>query len=243
MKNYEVPFKDAKKDKDGYATLLVDFSGYYVPVKGRPLPLSKDVIKEAGLDEVKRLNLTRWELKDIPEIAKLTGTLCGKSLDAMLYWNGYVTAWKFDEAEYPPYVNEDRIDVHAALFPKIDKLETVFYKPHEDHTGNYGDESVHCVYFGNSDVDIDIDDLDTEDTTEDMTDTTHFAYKSGPKPTKPLAVRCREMVDMDLDCIIRAKRQHKYVPYAELADTIKWFSNAMDRAAFGKAMAAVLFNA
>ena len=43
---HEVPFKDAKKDCNGYATLLVKFGDWYVPVKGKPLPLTKEEAQE-----------------------------------------------------------------------------------------------------------------------------------------------------------------------------------------------------
>lgn len=80
MTNYEVPFKNAKKDHDGYATILVKFGGWYVPVKGRPLPLVKDELdEETDLSEIKRINLTRWNLKDIPEIARLVANLKRKN--------------------------------------------------------------------------------------------------------------------------------------------------------------------
>ncbi len=147
-KNYEVPFKAAKKDKDGYAALLVRFGDEYVPVKGRPLPLSKAIITNIGLDEIKRLNLTHWELKDIPEVAKVLGKICGNKLDTMLYWNGYKSAWEFDdELDHTLYKDCDYLYmVPQELLAKVDKFASECYAPYEDSTGNYGDASVHCVY-------------------------------------------------------------------------------------------------
>lgn len=151
---HEVPFKDAKKDCNGYATILVKFGDWYVPVKGKPLSLVKDELdEETDLNEIKRLNLTRWNLKDIPEIAKLVGNLCGgeDGYIAMLYWNGSEVAWKFYD-EGLGGIDDESDEVIDELNRKIDELDKTFYKPHDDNTGNYGDESVHCVYFGNSDV-------------------------------------------------------------------------------------------
>ena len=156
MKNYEIPFNNAKKDSDGYATLLVEFGDWYVPVKGRPLSLVKDELdEETDLSEIKRLNLTRWNLKDIPEIAKLVGNLCGgeDGYTAMLYWNGAEATWKFYD-EGPGGIDDESDEVINELNKKIDMLDKTFYKPYDDNTRNYGDESVHCVYFGNSDVDV-----------------------------------------------------------------------------------------
>ena len=160
MKDHEVPFKLAIKDKDGFATILVRFHENYIPVKGKPLPLIKE--ESPDLDEVKRLNLTRWFLKDAPEIAEIVGNICGEGYASMLYWNGNEGAWKFydicpfstnglDEDE----LDEDELDeLYDKLEDKIDELEDVLYKPHVDHTGNMGDDSVHCVYLGNSDVEL-----------------------------------------------------------------------------------------
>lgn len=156
MTNHEVPFKNAKKDHDGYATILVKFGGWYVPVKGRPLPLVKDELgEETDLSKIKRINLTRWNLKDIPEIARLVGNLCGgeDGYTTMLYWNGIEVAWKFYD-ESLGGIDDESDEAITELNREIDKLDKTFYKPHNDHAGNYGDESVHCVYFGNSDVDI-----------------------------------------------------------------------------------------
>lgn len=155
MKDHEVPFKNAVKDENGYATILVRFNEDYIPVKGKPLPLVKEEAPE--LDEIKRINLTRWLLKDIPEITELIGEICGDGYTTMLYWNGNEGAWKFwddclngfDEDDF----DEDEFDdILEKLEDKIDKLEDVLYKPHVDELGNMGDESVHCVYLGNSDV-------------------------------------------------------------------------------------------
>lgn len=155
MKNYEIPFNKTKKDADGYATLLVRFGEWYVPVKGRPLPLVKEELDDGtDLNEIKRLNLTRWNLKDIPEIAKLVGDLCGENgYTSMLYWNGSEAAWKFYD-EGLGGIDDESDEILEKLDKKINKLEKTFYKPHDDHAGNRGDESVHCVYFGNSGVDI-----------------------------------------------------------------------------------------
>lgn len=155
MKNYEIPFNKAKKDVDGYATLLVRFGEWYVPVKGRPLPLIKEELDdETDLDEIKRINLTRWNLKDIPEVAKLVGNLCGgDDYTPMLYWNGREVAWKFYD-EGLGGIDDESDEILEKLDKKIDELNKTFYKPHDDYAGNHGDESVHCVYFGNSDVDI-----------------------------------------------------------------------------------------
>ena len=148
---HEVPFKDAKKDCNGYATLLVKFGDWYVPVKGKPLPLIKE--EAPDLKEIKRINLTLWNLKDIPEIAELVGNLCGgeDGYTAMLYWNGAEVAWKFYD-EGLGGIDDESDEAIKELNRKIDELDKTFYKPHDDNTGNYGDESVHCVYFGNSDV-------------------------------------------------------------------------------------------
>ena len=148
---HEVPFKDAKKDCNGYATILVKFGDWYVPVKGKPLPLIKE--EAPDLKEIKRINLTRWNLKDIPEIAKLVGNLCGgeDGYIAMLYWNGSEVAWKFYD-EGLGGIDDESDEVIDELNRKIDELDKTLYKPHDDNAGNYGDESVHCVYFGNSDV-------------------------------------------------------------------------------------------
>ena len=151
MSNHEVPFKNAKKDHDGYATILVKFGDWYVPVKGKPLPLIKE--EAPDLKEIKRINLTLWNLKDIPEIAELVGNLCGgeDGYTAMLYWNGGEVAWKFYD-EGLSGIDDESDEVIDELNKKIDKLDKTLYKPHDDNAGNIGDEDVHCIYLGNSDV-------------------------------------------------------------------------------------------
>ena len=149
---HEVPFKDAKKDCNGYATIHVKFGEFYVPVKGKPLPLIKE--EAPDLKEIKRINLTRWNLKDIPEIAKLAGNLCGgeDGYTTMLYWNGSEVAWKFYDEGLSGIDDDESDEVIKELNRKIDELDKTFYKPHDDNAGNMGDEDVHCVYLGNSDV-------------------------------------------------------------------------------------------
>ena len=208
MSNHEVPFKNAKKDHDGYATILVKFGGWYVPVKGKPLPLIKEEVPD-DLKEIKRINLTRWNLKDIPEIAKLVGKLCGSEdgYTAMLYWNSREVVWKFYNEGFGG-IDDESDEVIDELNRKIDELDKTFYKPHDICTGNMGDEDVHCIYLGNSNVKL-WDDGTSELKKRDIIDE---LLKHGPKCLK---VRSISLVE-------NARRKHQNIPYAEIGEALRY---------------------
>lgn len=215
MKNYEVPFTLAKKDKDGYATLRVKFDGgRYVPVNGRPLPLDKDETPER--EEVNRLNLTRWHLKDIPEIAKLVGSLCGNSKNCtrMLYWNGGERAWKFYDDDPVAKIKSNTNDIIKKLNEKIADLENVFYKPHVDEEGNHGDDSVHAVYDALSSNASDYD-PDYDPTSDDELDPVVFIKNIPAK-------------------IGLARKQHKKLPYEEIGEQVYEMFSTINSTEIGK---------
>ena len=206
MKDHEVPFKNAKKDRNGYATILVKFGEFYVPVKGKPLPLIKEEAPE--LKEIKRVNLTRWNLKDIPEISKLIGVLCGggEGYTVMLYWNGNECVWKFWYEGLGGIDNDDD-DTLEKLDEKIEELEDSLYKPHEDHAGNMGDENVHCVYLGNSNVKL-WDDGTTELKKRDLIDE---LLQHGPNYLKARSI----------SIVNSARNKHQKIPYAEIGEALR----------------------
>lgn len=219
MSNHEVPFRNAKKDRNGYATILVKFGEFYVPVKGKPLPLIKEEAPE--LKEIKRVNLTRWNLKDIPEISELVGVLCGggEGYTAMLYWNGNECAWKFWDEGLGGIDNDDD-DTLDELDEKIEDLEDSLYKPHDDHTGNTGDEDVHCIYLGNSNVKL-WDDGTSELKKRGLIDT---LLQYGPEYLK---VRSISIVNS-------ARNKHQKIPYAEIGEALRYTASNLTDEQLGK---------
>lgn len=212
---HEVPFKNAKKDCNGYATILVKFGDWYVPVKGKPLPLIKEEVPD--LKEIKRINLTRWNLKDIPEIAKLVGNLCGgeSGYTAMLYWNGGECAWKFYDEGL------SGIDKVISEFNrKIDKFDKTLYKPHDDNANNMGDEDVHCIYLGNSNVKL-WDDGSSELKKRGLVDK---ILQHGPECLKARSVSLVE----------NARNRHKKIPYAEIGEALRYVSADLTNEQLGK---------
>jgi len=207
MKNHEISFKNAKKDKDGYATILVKFGEFYVPVKGKPLPLDKKEEDNYGdEDEINRLNLTHWNLKDIPEIAERVGVLCGEGYDDVLYWNGNETAWKFYYDGLGGIDNDDD-DTIDWLDSKIEDLEDSLYKPHDDHAGNMGDEDVHCIYDGKSGISLWNDGKDKtikRTLADELTSNTWSNF-----------------YDAATEAVEKARKSHKKIPYAEIGEAIR----------------------
>lgn len=208
MKNYEVPFKNAKKDRDGYATILVNFGEYNVPVKGKPLPITKDETTPT-LKEIKRINLTCWNLKDIPEIAKIVGDLCGcdEGITTLLYWNGYDCVWKLwsddENLPEPEIENDDDDEVMDLLDEKIEKLENNLYEPHDtDNYGNFGDPDVHCVYLGNSDVKLFENSIQPSD---------DELLQDDPKHLKANAI----------SIVNNARNKHQKIPYAKIGEALR----------------------
>lgn len=207
MSDHEVPFRNAKKDRNGYATILVKFGEFYVPVKGKPLPLIKE--EAPDLKEIKRVNLTRWNLKDIPEISELVGVLCGggEGYTEMLYWNGNECVWKFWDEGLGGIDNDDD-DTLEKLDEKIEDLEDSLYKPHDDHTGNMGDEDVHCIYLGNSNVKL-WDDGTTELKKRGLID---VLLQYGPEHLKARSI----------SIVNSARNKHQKIPYAEIGEALRY---------------------
>lgn len=209
MSDHEVPFRNAKKDRNGYATILVKFGEFYVPVKGKPLPLIKEEAPE--LKEIKRVNLTRWNLKDIPEISELVGVLCGggDGYTAMLYWNGNECVWKFWDEGLGGIENDDD-DTLEKLDEKIEEFENSgsLYEPHEDRAGNMGDEDVHCIYLGNSNVKL-WDDGTAELKKRGLIDE---LLQHGPK-----YLRARS-----ISIVNSARNKHQKIPYAEIGEALRY---------------------
>ena len=221
MIDYEVPFKIAKKDRNGYATILVRFGEFYVPVKGKPLPLIKEEAPE--LKEIKRVNLTRWNLKDIPEISELVGVLCGggEGYTAMLYWNGSECVWKFWDEGLGGIDNDDD-DTIAKLNKKIEELENSdsLYEPHEDRAGNMGDEDVHCIYLGNSNVKL-WDDGTSELKKRGLVDK---ILQHGPKYLKARSI----------SIVNSARNRHQKIPYAEIGEALRHTAANLTNEQLGK---------
>lgn len=220
MANHEVPFRNAKKDRNGYATILVKFGEFYVPVKGKPLPLIKE--EAPDLDEIKRVNLTRWNLKDIPEISDLVGVLCGggEGYTEMLYWNGNECVWKFWDEGLGGIENDD--DTLEKLDKKIEELEDShsLYEPHEDRAGNMGDENVHCVYLGNSNVKL-WDDGTTELKKRCLVDE---LLQHGPDYLKARSI----------SVVNSARNKHQKIPWAEIGEALRYAAADMTNEQLGK---------
>lgn len=220
MFNHEVPFKNAKKDRNGYATILVRFGEFYVPVKGKPLPLIKEEAPE--LKEIKRVNLTRWNLKDIPEISKIVGVLCGggEGYTEMLYWNGNECAWKFWDEGPIVIDNDDDDDILEKLDEKIEELEDILYRPHNDHSGNLGDEDVHCIYLGNSNVKL------WDDGTSELkkNDLINKILQHGPKYLKARSI----------SIVNNARNRHQKIPYAEVGEALRHIADNLTNEQLGK---------
>lgn len=219
MKDHEVPFKNAKKDRNGYATILVKFGEFYVPVKGKPLPLIKEEAPE--LKEIKRVNLTRWNLKDIPEISELVGVLCGggEGYTEMLYWNGNECVWKFWNEGLGGIENDDDNTLEK-LDEKIEDLEDSLYKPHDDHAGNMGDENVHCVYLGNSNVKL-WDDGTSELKKRGLIDE---LLQHGPDYLKARSI----------SIVNSARNKHQKIPYAEIGEALRYTAADLTDEQLGK---------
>ena len=220
MPNHEVPFNNAEKDCDGYATILVKFGKWYVPVKGKPLPLIKEE-EVPDLKEIKRINLTRWNLTDIPEIAKLVGNLCRgeDGYTARLYWNGNEGAWKFYDYNLSG-IDDDSNEVIDELNRKIDKLDKILYKPHDDNAGNTGDEDVHCIYLGNSNVNL-WDDGTSELKKRGLIDE---LLQHGLESLKARFVSLVE----------NARNRHQKIPYAEIGEALRYVSADLTNEQLGK---------
>ena len=140
MKNFEHKFADAKKDKNGYTKIRIRLydNAEYICVLAKPMPLTKSEIDIYSLEEVLRLNLTKFELKNIPGTEKLYGKIEG---DWLMYFNGAECAWKF----YEEVLSIDDDDLTDEQIQQLAD-EKPWFEPHNDGAGNYGDWSVHAVY-------------------------------------------------------------------------------------------------
>lgn len=91
MKKTTTQYDNAYIDADGYATMLVQFGEWCVPVKAKKLKLNAadvDVIHE------NLWNVGKFLLKDIPKIAEIVGSLVDDN-EELLYWSPSSMAWKF----------------------------------------------------------------------------------------------------------------------------------------------------
>ena len=140
MKNFEHKFADCKKDKNGYTKIRIRLydNAEYICVMAKPMPLTKSEIDSYSLEEVLRLNLTKFELKNIPGTEKLYGDVSGEFI---MYFNGAECAWKFDE-EALTIDDDDLTDEQIKQLA----VEKPWFEPHNDGAGNYGDEDDHAVY-------------------------------------------------------------------------------------------------
>ena len=212
--SYEVMFKDAKKDKNGFAKILVRFGDFCVPMLGKPVALVKDDIAEVSdckkdaAAEINRLNLTRWVLKDIPAVAKvLSESLANGKESWLFYYNGAEGTWKFWDAPFAGIdegANADEFDEKLdKLDSIIDSVEDDLYCPHIDKLGNYGDESVHAVYSRKALKKIIGKDDDSSGNecchSEDASELDLVAY-----------------VKQVPSIVGKARMQHKKIPYAEI---------------------------
>lgn len=211
---HTIKFNTAKKDNDGFAKLLVKFGDWYIPMLGKPVPLNDEDAKfimdeceeERNLvEEIKRLNLTRWILKDIPEVAALIGNLADGTASWLFYYNGSEDSWKFYDGHFAG-IDEDGDDFDERI-DKLDELidmwDSELYRPHNEGVGNYGNETVHGVYtddlkkvLKNYNEDDDHD-QDPDEAVCDEYDLVEY-IKNIPKK-------------IDL-----ARKQHKKLPYKEI---------------------------
>lgn len=142
MKNFEHKFADCKKDKNGYTKICIRLYGNaeYICVMAKPIPLTRDEMTECGgFDEVLRLNLTKFDIQNIPGTEKLYGKIDSESI---MYYNGAERAWKFyDEPNFS-------IDDGNLSEAQIEMLanEKPWFEPHNDEAGNYGDVDDHSTY-------------------------------------------------------------------------------------------------
>lgn len=216
MKNHTVKFNTAKKDKDGFVKLLVRFNDWYIPMLGKPVPLADEdaefIMDECEeecnlVEEIKRLNLTRWILKDIPKIAKLIGSLADGTESWLFYYNGSEGSWKFYDGPFTN-INEDADDFEYKISDVDSFIETWdkrFYRPHYDCLGNFGDETVHGVYsddlkyvLGNENQNLkDYDPNYTPDSFAEICDPVEFIKNIPAK-------------------VGLARKNHKRIPYEEI---------------------------
>lgn len=211
MKNHEVSFNEAKKNKDGFTKILVRFGDWYVPMLGKPLPLTQDDKTESGGEhEITRLNLTRWILKDIPEVAKLVSYLADGKESWLFYYNGAEGTWKFWDAPLAGIdeSGEDFDEKIDKLNEMIEEMDDELYRPHYDQTGNMGDENVHAVY--DAGLNVVLGQVDTAETELE-------AYiKSIP-----------EIVE-------KARKSHKRIPWVEIGQTVYELCQPYGAEEFGK---------
>lgn len=222
--NYEVPFSNAKKDPNGYAKLVVKVGEWYVPALGKPVSFTAydrcHALLGTDIADIKELNLTKWDLKDIPEIREWTGKLFG--CECILYWNGNECAWKFYEDSFGG-IDDDSDEVIEMLDDYLDEHDSEFYKPHDDHAGNFGDTGVHCVYFGNSDVRIFSDCNDEEVESWDE----NGDVKAGSVKLGSVEIESLDHLGDEASELVRCARQsHKKIPYAEIGRALRDFVSA-----------------
>ena len=230
---YEISFRDAMKDADGYAKLVVKVGEWYVPALGKPVSFTAydrchNLIGE-DIADIKRLNLTKWDLKDIPEIAERTGKLFG--CECILYWNGHECAWKFFEDGFYG-IDDDSDEVIEILDDYIDSHSTEFYEPHNDRGEIIGDKNVHCVYFGNSDVQI----------FSDCSDKEVESWDGGFPEQNVVMLGCVEvdsfesLKDEALRLVSKARWDHKKIPYSEIGGALRQLVSKMDDIELGKCL-------
>lgn len=158
-KYYEVPYNSAYADKNGFAKILLSCGDFVIPVEAKPSLLGEkaEVLdnEELSVKEIKRLNLTRWTIRPVPELIKLFNKDVIEQLnnvDYTLYWNGGAECWEFFDQDNYVYINkseydkEERDNINNTLDELIDTLRPKLYQPHLDESGNYGNDNVHAVY-------------------------------------------------------------------------------------------------
>ena len=137
----------------------------------------------------------------------------------MLYWNGSEVAWKFYD-ECLSGIDDESDEVIKELNRKIDELYKTLYKPHDDSTGNYGDEFVHCVYFGNSNVKL-WDDGTSELKKRGLIDE---LLQHGPECLKARSV----------SIVNNARSNHQKIPYAEIGEALRYAAADLTNEQLGK---------
>lgn len=232
--NYEVPFSNAKKDANGYAKLVVRVGEWYVPALGKPVSFTAydrcHYLIGEDIAEIKRLNLTKWDLKDIPEIREKTGKLFG--CESILYWNGNECAWKFFEDCFYG-IDDESDEVIKMLDDYLDEHDDEFYKPHDDHARNFGNTGAHCVYFGNSNVKI-FSDCDDEKAVESW-DENEYVKPGSAKLGSVEIESLDHLGDEATELVRHARQSHKKIPYAEIGRALREFvSTETDDVKLGK---------
>lgn len=204
MKKTTTQYDNACIDSDGYATMLVQFGEWCVPVKAKKLKLNAadvDVIHE------NLWNVGKFLLKDIPKIAEIVGNLVDDN-EELLYWSSSSMAWKFCNDAFSG-IDDDSDEAIDRLNVMIDNLyfDNKLFCLRGITNAVYTDEEI-AEAFGQTCKPSVVDELLAE----------------GAKHLKARAIS-----KMNL-----AKHQHKKIPYADIGKAVVKAIESMSYAEIGK---------